>query len=114
MRLVDAIARQTAIAIENAKLFEEAHTHAQAAKASEQKYRLLAEHVRDVIYALDAEGQFTYVNARVTEILATRRKSCWVTRIRTSLRRRASAKSWRSLLRQPQAMTRSASVSLIW
>ncbi len=69
VRLVDAIARQTAIAIENAKLFEEAHTHAQAAKASEEKYRLLAEHVRDVIYALDAEGQFTYVNARVTQIL---------------------------------------------
>ncbi|HWQ68400.1 MAG TPA: GAF domain-containing protein [Patescibacteria group bacterium] len=69
VRLVDAIARQTAVAIENAKLFEQAHTHAQAAKASEEKYRLLAERVHDVIYALDAEGQFTYVNARVTEIL---------------------------------------------
>ncbi|CBE69170.1 MAG: GAF domain-containing protein [Candidatus Methylomirabilis oxygeniifera] len=69
VRLVDVIARQTAIAIENAKLFEESRTHAQAAKASEEKYRLLAEHVRDVIYALDAEGQFTYVNTRVMEIL---------------------------------------------
>jgi PAS domain S-box-containing protein len=67
--LVDAIARQTAIAIENAKLFEEAQTHAQTAKASEEKYRLLAEHVRDVIYALDAEGRFTYVNPRIQEIL---------------------------------------------
>ncbi len=69
VRLVDAIARQTAVAIENANLFEEARTLAQAAKASEEKYRLLAEHVRDVIYALDAEGRFTYVNARVAEIL---------------------------------------------
>src|SRR5574337_560362 len=69
VRLVDAIARQAAVAIENAKLFEEAQTYAQAAKASEEKYRLLAEQVRDVIYALDAEGRFTYVNPRVKVIL---------------------------------------------
>ena len=69
VRLVDAIARQAAIAIENAKLFEEVQTHAQAMKASEEKYRLLAEHVRDVIYALDPEGRFTYVNPKVEEIL---------------------------------------------
>ncbi|MDE2060166.1 MAG: GAF domain-containing protein [candidate division NC10 bacterium] len=69
VRLVDAIARQTAVAIENAKLFEEARTHAQAARASEEKYRLLAEHVRDIIYALDAEGRFTYVNPGVRAIL---------------------------------------------
>lgn len=69
VRLVDAIARQTAVAIENAELFEEVRTHAQAAKASEEKYRLLAEHVRDVIYALDAEGRFTYVNPGVHAIL---------------------------------------------
>lgn len=69
VQLVDAIARQTAVAIENAKLYKETQTYAQAAKASEEKYRLLAEHVRDVIYALDAEGRFTYVNPRVTEIL---------------------------------------------
>lgn len=69
VRLVDAIARQTAVAIENAKLFEEAQTHALAAKASEKKYRLLADHVRDVIYALDAEGRFTYVNPGVRALL---------------------------------------------
>src|SRR5574337_187590 len=69
VRLVDAIARQTAIAIENAKLFEEAQRHAQALQASEEKYRLLAEHVQDVIYALDAEGRFTYVNPRTQEVL---------------------------------------------
>lgn len=69
VRLVDAIARQTAIAIDNAKLFEDVQTYAKAAKASEEKYRLLAERVRDVIYALDAEGRFMYVNPRVTEIL---------------------------------------------
>lgn len=69
VQLVDAIARQTAIAIENAKLFEEAQAYAQAAKVSEEKYRLLAEHVRDVIYALDAKGRFTYVNPWIKEIL---------------------------------------------
>ena len=69
VRLVDAIARQTAVAIENAKLYEETQTYAHAVKASEEKYRLLAEHVRDVIYALDAEGRFTYVNPRAKEIL---------------------------------------------
>lgn len=69
VRLVDAIAHQTAIAIENAKLFEEAQRHAQALQASEEKYRLLAEHVQDVIYAVNAEGRFTYVNSRVQEVL---------------------------------------------
>lgn len=69
VRLVDGIARQAAIAIENAKLFEEVQTHAEAVKASEEKYRLLAEQVRDVIYALDSEGRFTYLNPRVQEIL---------------------------------------------
>lgn len=69
VRLIDAIARQTAIAIENAKLFEKAQTHALAAEASEEKYRLLAEYVHDVIYALDAEGRFTYVNPRIKEVL---------------------------------------------
>lgn len=67
--LVDAIARQAAVAIENAKLFEEVQTHAEAVKTSEEKYRLLAEHVRDVIYALDPEGRFTYLNPKVEEIL---------------------------------------------
>jgi PAS domain S-box-containing protein len=69
VRLVDAIARQAAIAIENARLFQEAHAHAEAVKASEEKYRLLAEQVQDVIYALDAEGRFTYLNPRVQQIL---------------------------------------------
>jgi PAS domain S-box-containing protein len=69
VRLVDAIALQTAVAIENAKLFEEAQRYAEAAKASEEKYRLLAEHVRDIIYALDADGRFTYVNPGIQVIL---------------------------------------------
>ncbi len=69
VRLVDGIARQAAIAIENAKLFEEVQSHAEAIMASEEKYRLLAEHVRDVIYALDPEGRFTYLNPKVEEML---------------------------------------------
>jgi PAS domain S-box-containing protein len=69
VRLVDAIARQTAIAIENAKLFQEVQTHVEAVKASEEKYRLLAEQVRDVIYALDREGRFTYLNPKIEEML---------------------------------------------
>jgi PAS domain S-box-containing protein len=70
--LVDAIATQAAIAIENAKLFEEVQTHVQAVQASEERYRLLAEQVRDVIYALDHEGRFTYLNPRVEEMLGYR------------------------------------------
>ncbi|HZY31022.1 MAG TPA: GAF domain-containing protein, partial [Candidatus Methylomirabilis sp.] len=69
VRLVDGIGRQAAIAIENAKLFQEVQTHAEAVKASEEKYRLLAEQLRDVIYALDREGRFTYLNPRVEEML---------------------------------------------
>ncbi len=69
VRLVDGIARQAAIAIENAKLFQEVRTHAAAVKASEEKYRLLAEQVRDVIYALDRGGRFTYLNPKIEEML---------------------------------------------
>ena len=69
VRLVDGIARQAAIAIENAELFRAVQTQAEAVKASEEKYRLLAEHVRDVIYALDSDGRFTYLNPRVNQML---------------------------------------------
>jgi len=67
--LVNGIARQAAIAIENAELFRAVQAQAEAVRASEEKYRLLAEHVRDVIYALDPEGRFTYVNPKVEEML---------------------------------------------
>ncbi len=69
VKLVDGIAKQAAIAIENAELFQEVQTHAEAVKASEEKYRLLAEHVRDVIYALGPDGRFTYVNPNVHQML---------------------------------------------
>ena len=67
--LVNGVARQAAIAIENAELFRAVQAQADAVRASEEKYRLLAEQVRDVIYALDAEGRFTYVNPKVEEML---------------------------------------------
>ncbi|MGH7370013.1 MAG: PAS domain S-box protein, partial [Candidatus Methylomirabilaceae bacterium] len=69
VRLIDGIAKQAAIAIENAELFQGIQTHAEAVKASEEKYRLLAEHVRDVIYALGPDGRFTYVNPKVRQML---------------------------------------------
>ncbi len=69
VKLVDGIAKQAAIAIENAELFQEVQAHAEAIKVSEEKYRLLAEHVRDVIYALGPDGRFTYVNPNVHQML---------------------------------------------
>lgn len=60
--LLAMFARHAAIAITNARLYD-------AVRASEERFRALTESAPDIIYALDAERRFTYVNHRVQEIL---------------------------------------------
>lgn len=69
LRLLTHLSRQAAIAFENAMFFQDAEFQAEALKESEEKYRLLAEHARDIIFSLDNGGHFTFVNVRVQDIL---------------------------------------------
>lgn len=69
LNLLTHLSRQAAIAFENALLFQDAEFQAEALRESEEKYRLLAEHARDIIFSLDNGGHFTFVNVRVQDIL---------------------------------------------
>jgi len=55
------MAGQTAIAIENARSTE-------ALRESEEKYRTMVEHSNDMIWTLDREGNFTYINKKAEEV----------------------------------------------
>ena len=55
------MAGQTAIAIENARATE-------ALRESEEKYRTMIEHSNDMIWTLDREGNFTYINKTAEEV----------------------------------------------
>ena len=55
MSLLTGIATQVAISITNASSF-------QKTRASEERFRALSENAPDIIYTLDAQGAFTYVN----------------------------------------------------
>lgn len=69
LRLLTNLSWQAAIAFENALLFQEVESRAEALRKSEEKYRLLTEHANDIIFSLDGKGQFTFLNQRVQEVL---------------------------------------------
>ena len=69
LRLLTNLSRQAAVAFENALLFQEVESRAEALRKSEEKYRLLTEHANDIIFSLDGKGQFTFLNQRVQQVL---------------------------------------------
>ncbi|HVN55756.1 MAG TPA: diguanylate cyclase [Anaerolineaceae bacterium] len=87
---LDALANQTAVALENARLFAEAKERTvemqflntaiqaelaerqraeKALKESEQRYRRLAENAPDLIYRMLPDGRFEFIGPAVREIL---------------------------------------------
>ncbi|HEY7363664.1 MAG TPA: GAF domain-containing protein [Methylomirabilota bacterium] len=62
LRLVEGIARQAAVAIDNARLLEAEHEARDRLAASETRYRELFENVTDIVYLHDLTGRFLEVN----------------------------------------------------
>jgi PAS domain S-box-containing protein len=62
LRLVEGIARQAAVAIDNARLLEAERQARDRLAASETRYRELFENVTDIVYLHDFAGRFLEVN----------------------------------------------------
>lgn len=62
--IVVGLAAQAAIAIDNARLFEIARRERAQAKASEQRYRFLAEQVPQIVWTTEPDGLADYFNQR--------------------------------------------------
>jgi PAS domain S-box-containing protein len=74
--LLEAVATQAAIAITNARLYQEKEQAlrktkltAEALRAGEQRYRALAENTHDLICELDREGRYTYLSPNYPDAL---------------------------------------------
>ncbi len=51
---------------------ESLHERAQALEKSERQYRIITESVNDIIFSLDAEGRYIFLNRRVEQVLGYR------------------------------------------
>jgi len=72
LELADGIGQQLALAVENARLHQASLDRAAALAESEDRYRRLAEGATDLIFTVDVNGRFTYLNPRVEEMLGHR------------------------------------------
>jgi PAS domain S-box-containing protein len=63
-RIVEGLAAQAAVAMDNARLFEAVSRERANAKASEEQYRFLAESIPQIVWTADAAGKSDYFNQR--------------------------------------------------
>ncbi|MDQ3907029.1 MAG: ATP-binding protein, partial [Acidobacteriota bacterium] len=63
-RIVEGLAAQAAIAMDNARLFDAVKRERASAEASEERYRFLAESIPQIVWTADAEGRSDYFNQR--------------------------------------------------
>jgi PAS domain S-box-containing protein len=63
-RIVEGLAAQAAVAMDNARLFEAVSRERANAKASEEQYRFLAESIPQIVWTADAAGKSEYFNRR--------------------------------------------------
>jgi PAS domain S-box-containing protein len=65
---METLADQIAVAIENARLYEQARKSLSRAVESEGRYREMIENARDMIIHLDLEGRLTLANKKTEEL----------------------------------------------
>ena len=69
VRLLETIATQAAVAIENSRLYEKAKQEIREREKAEQRYRALFEQSHDAVYIHDFQGNHLEVNQRAAEML---------------------------------------------
>ncbi|MDT7603978.1 MAG: hypothetical protein QOF61_1975, partial [Acidobacteriota bacterium] len=63
-RIIEGLAAQAAVAMDNARLFEAAQRERVKAEASEQHYRFLAESIPQIVWTANPDGTSEYFNQR--------------------------------------------------
>jgi PAS domain S-box-containing protein len=95
--LLGALAAQAAVAITNARLYEQQHE-------SERRYRHLVDHSPDLVWAVDADGRFTYVGESFERVLGYRPDELlgkhWATLTEPDTRHIAEA-GWNAVVEHP-------------
>lgn len=69
IELLETLAGHAAVAIENARLYEEAGRVKESLRESEARFRNLVETSSDLIWEVDAGGAYTYVSPKIQDIL---------------------------------------------
>jgi diguanylate cyclase (GGDEF)-like protein/PAS domain S-box-containing protein len=74
IRLLETIATQAAVAIENSRLYEKAQQEIKERKKAEHRYRALFEQSHDGVYIHDFQGNHLEVNQRAADMLGYTRE----------------------------------------
>ncbi|HEX7621492.1 MAG TPA: GAF domain-containing protein [Anaerolineales bacterium] len=69
IRLLETIATQAAVAIENSRLYEKAQQEIRQREKAEHRYRALFEQSHDAVFILDIKGKHLEVNQRAADLL---------------------------------------------
>lgn len=68
IRLLETIATQAAVAIENSRLYEKAQQEIRQREKAEHRYRALFEQSHDAVFILDMQGNHLEVNQRAADL----------------------------------------------
>jgi diguanylate cyclase (GGDEF)-like protein/PAS domain S-box-containing protein len=74
IRLLETIATQAAVAIENSRLYEKAQQEIRQRQKAEHRYRALFEQSHDAVYIHDFQGNHLEVNQRAADMLGYTRE----------------------------------------
>ena len=69
IRLLETIATQAAVAIENSRLYAKAQQEIRQREKAEHRYRALFEQSHDAVFILDVQGKHLEVNQRAADML---------------------------------------------